>query len=252
MEFEGKVVLVTGAASGIGEEASISFAKLGARVVMVDLDEASLKIVAEKIQANGSLPPLRIAADVVQNSSPIIIEEVIHHFGRLDVLVNNAGIVRIDTASSVDLDTFDEIFAVNCRAVVELTKLAIPHLEKTKGNVVNVSSIAGMGPTAAIMSYCMSKAALNMFTKCASIELAPRGIRVNAVNPGHVETPIHKTYGLDDESIKIMLDKCKEDYPVGRLGEPSDIVNAILFLANEKSGFINGALLVVDGGRINA
>lgn len=123
--------------------------------------------------------------------------------------------------------------------------------EKTNGNAVNVSSIAGIGSTATILSYCMSKAALNMFTKRASIELAPRGIRVNAVYPGHVETPIHKTYEMDDERIRSMLDKCKRDYPVDRLGEPSDIANAILFLANENSSFINGALFVVDGRRIN-
>lgn len=251
MNFNGKIVLVTGAASGIGEDVSINFAKLGAKVALVDVNEAGLQTVINKINANGSSAALIIVADVVRDA-PEIIERTIQHFGQLDVLINNAGIARLDTVSSLDLNTFDQIFATNCRAVMQLTQLAISHLERTKGNIVNLSSISGFRPMPSLMSYGVSKAALNMFTRCASLELAPRGIRVNAVNPAVVRSPMLHTVGLDEEKVRQMAEAFEKEYPAGRLGEIPDVTNAVLFLASDTSSFITGTLLLVDGGRLNA
>lgn len=249
MDFENKIVLITGAASGIGEETSITFAKNGASVVLVDINENGLNKVSDKIKNSGYATPLTIVADVTTDAAKII-TKTIEHCQRLDVLVNNAGIVRKNFASTIDLDVFDRIFAVNVRAVIELTKLSIPYLERTKGNIVIVSSIVGLQPEVDIMAYCMSKAAINMYMKCASLEMGPRGVRVNSVNPGLVDTPIFQAMGIDKETAKTILENAKEDYPVGRVGQASDIANAIIFLANEKSSFINGTALVVDGGRM--
>lgn len=250
MDFKGKIVLVTGASSGIGEHVSIEFAKNGAKVVLIGRNEVRLNGVVDKIKSNGSPNPLVIVADVTKDAQKII-DETIQNFDQLDVLVNNAGIVGADTTSTINLEQLDDIFATNCRAVVELTKLAVPHLVKTKGNIVNISSIAGLKPFKDATSYCMSKAALDMFTKCASLELAPKGIRVNAVNPGLIVTPILKNIGLDDAMLQDFIEQEKETYPVGRVGIVADTSNAILFVANEKSSFINGALLVVDGGKLH-
>lgn len=250
MDFSGKVVLVTGASSGIGEDAAIGFAELGAKVVIVGRNEDRLHAVAEKIKNAGSPTPLAIAADIVKDAAKIV-EQTISHFGKLDVLVNNAGIVRMDTASDVKLEEHDDIFATNCRAAVEIAKLAVPYLEQTKGNVVNVSSLAGITPNKATTSYSMSKAALDMYTKCASLELAPRGVRVNSVNPGLIVTPIFQWFSTDSAQVDAFLEKARTRYPVGRVGAVSDTTNAILFLADEKSSFINGVLLPVDGGKLH-
>lgn len=250
MDFSGKVVLVTGASSGIGESAAIGFAELGAKVALVGRNEVRLSAVVAKIEAAGFASPLAIVADVTKDA-PKIIGQTIQRFGKLDVLVNNAGIVQKDTASTVELAAFDTVLATNCRAVVELTKLAVPHLEQSKGNVVNVSSIAGLQPCNIATSYCMSKAALDMYTKCASLDLAPRGVRVNSVNPGVIETPIFNTVGLEGPLLQGFLEQEKKTYPVGRIGVVADTTWAILFLASERSSFINGALLPVDGGKLN-
>lgn len=248
MDFRTKVVIVTGANSGIGEDVAINFAKFGANVVLVGRNEKRLKNVVEKIKRNDLPAPLAIVADVSKDASRII-DEVIENFGQINVLVNNAGILANDTASTIDLETFDRVFAINVRAVVELTKLAVPHLEKTKGNVVNISSIAGLHSNQDVTTYSMSKAALDMYTKCASLELAPSGIRVNGVNPGMIETPIFQTIGIEKEKADEFIAKCRQSYPVGRVGEVADTTNAILFLAKEESSFINGVSLRVDGGR---
>lgn len=250
MRFSGKVVLVTGASSGIGEDAAIEFANQNASVVLVGRDERRLNSVVDKIKSNGSPIPLSIAADVSKDAHRII-DETIKHFGRLDVLINNAGIYRKDSASTVNLKDFDELFATNVRAVVELTKLSIPYLEKTKGNVVNISSFTGLKSVLITTSYGMMKAALSMYTKCASLELAPKGIRVNEISPGLVKTEIVEKSGIPLAEVALIFQAAVHNYPVGRLGKVSDTTNAILFLADEQSSFINGVSLVVDGGRIH-
>lgn len=192
MEFHDKVIVVTGASSGIGAETARLFSKLGGKVVIVGRNQQRLEKVASEIIKSDAddncatpvriVPPLVIVADITKDCQRII-DQTIDHFGCLDVLVNNAGINVEETVMDAKMEKFDQVFNTNVRSVIELTKLAVPHLEKTKGNIVNVSSICGMVPVYSSTFYSMSKAALDQFTKCSSNEFGKRGIRVNSVNP---------------------------------------------------------------------
>lgn len=236
--------------AGIGAEAARHLAKLGARIAIVGRNESRLNAVAEDIRLANGATPLAIVADVNKDTDRII-DETIQRFGQLDVLVNNVGIGEThSTVADVSMDAFDTIFDTNVRSVVQLTKLAVPHLERTRGNVVNVSSVAGLRPLAGLFSYCISKAALNQFTRCAALDLGPKGIRVNALNPGLVETRFFEAAGFDQKSIEQIFAGAKLIYPLRRTGLPTDTSTAIAYLASEGASFITGALLPVDGGEL--
>lgn len=243
MSFSGKVVLITGASSGIGADAARHLAKLGAKVAMVGRNQQRLNEVADQIIKADSPKSLTIVADVTKDAK-FIIDETIKEFGKLDVLVNNAGIFMSDTISEFNVSEYDRLMDTNLRSVLVLTHLAIPHLEKTKGNIVNVSSESGINAYDIFLSYCISKAGINHFTKCAAIGLASKGIRVNAINPGDIRTPIFESVGINDTNA--FFDTVKKQYLVGRIGEVSDTSAAIEYLASQS--FVNGILLPVDGG----
>lgn len=252
MAFQGKTVLITGASSGIGADAAIHLAQLGAQVAIVGRNEQRLNAVVEKIKQNGSPAPLAISADVTKDAQRIV-DETIERFGKLDVLVNNVGIVITSKVPDLNMDDFDRVFDVNVRSVIILTQLCVPHLEKTKGNIVIVSSIAGFNPQPNLTTYCTSKAALNQFSKCAAMDLAPRGIRVNSVNPGVIRTPIHETFLGSVENADRFMEEYGKRYPVGRAGEVADTSAAIAYLAdNNVASFLTGLLLPVDGGAVVA
>ncbi|XP_055302818.1 uncharacterized oxidoreductase TM_0325-like [Sitodiplosis mosellana] len=252
MSFDGKVALITGASSGIGADAARHLAKLGAKVSIVGRNEKRLNQVAEQIKSAGSPAPLVIVADVTKDAQRIV-DETIKHFGKLDVLLNNAGVVIQDNVAEINLSEFDRIFDTNVRSVITLTKLCIPHLEKAKGNIVNVSSIAGLKAIPNVLTYCMSKAALDQFTKCSALDLASKGIRVNAINPAVIRTPIFQTVGVPVEAVEQMFEEYKTKYPVGRVGEVADTSAAIAFLADNKTAsFLTGILFPVDGGSMVA
>lgn len=245
MSFAGKVVLITGASSGIGADAARHLAKLGAKVAIVGRNEKRLNEVAAEIIKAGSPKPLPIVADVSKDAERII-DETIKYFGKIDVLVNNAGILMSDTVEDIKMSDYDRIMDTNLRSVVVLSHLAVPHLAKSKGNIVNVSSVAGIQPYNQYTSYCISKAGINQFTKCSAISLAKKGIRVNAINPGDIRTPIFESVGVTQENADQFFEKCAEQYLVGKVGEVSDTSAAIEYLASQS--FINGILLPVDGG----
>lgn len=245
MSFDGKVILITGASNGIGADAARHLSKLGAKVAIVGRNAERLHKVADQIKASGAPTPFAIVADVTKDSERIV-DETVKHFGKLDVLVNNAGIVSYDTTSTMQMTEFDRLFDTNVRSIINLTKLCVPHLEKTKGNVVNVSSVSGMMPVSAITSYCMTKAALDQFTKCSALDLAPKGIRVNSINPAGV-----RTFQLNPEQHEQMIKSFETMYPIGRIGETSDTNAAIAFLADDTTAsFLTGILLPVDGGAL--
>lgn len=245
MSFAGKVALITGASSGIGAEAARHLAKLGAKVSLVGRNEKRLKDVAEQIVKAGSAAPVSIVADVTKDSERII-GQTVEKCGKLDVLVNNAGIFDIDTVVDFDVNKFDRLMNTNLRSVIILTNLAVPHLEKTKGNIVNVSSVAGLRGFDIYTSYCISKAGLNQFTKCAALALASKGIRVNALNPAMVKTNIFAALGVNETNQEAFFDSNKKEYLVGRVGETTDTAAAIEYLASQT--FVNGICLPVDGG----
>lgn len=247
MSFNEKVVLITGAGSGIGAETAKHFAKLGGKLAIVDIKGENLDKVASDILANGSkFPALKIVADVSKDAERII-SETVGHFGKLDVLINNVGVAAADCLMSVKTDVFDRIMLVNVRSTVFLTQLAVQHLKSTKGNVVNVSSLLGTIPHPELLTYSMSKAAITQFTKSIAIELGPLGIRVNAVAPGIINTTLLQM--LPAERWRSMLTNIQTTYPVRRIGETNDIASAISFLAdNEAAAFVTGSILSVDGG----
>lgn len=236
---------------GIGADAARHLASLRARVAIVGRNSARLNAVADEIRsAHPDATPLAIVADINTDTERIV-HETIQHFGQLNVLVNNAGIVsQGGPLESIDIDAFDRIMNTNLRSVIKLTKLAVPHLERTKGNVVNISSIAGLRPIANMLSYCISKSALDQFTKCAAFELASKGIRVNSVNPGIIDTPIFQTLGIDREKAEQYFEIAKKNYPLGRVGDVKDTSATIAYLASDNANFITGVILPVDGGKL--
>jgi len=247
------VCLVTGSSSGIGEEAALHLAELGGNVVITGRDELRIKSVAERCKKiSGGKKMLSIACELTSDKDlRNLIDTTIGEFGRLDVLINNAGVGDLSYMSDPKIvDIYDKIMDVNVRSVFYLTALAIPYLEKTKGVIINISSIASMKPSAKTTVYCMSKSAIDMFTKCMALELAPKGIRVNSINPAVTETPLlMKKYGhkMTLEQIKEMRSK---QYPLGRIGQPYDIANAIEFLGSNDASFITGTNLLMDGGAL--
>ena len=246
----GKVVLVTGASSGIGKETAIKFSKLGASLALCGRNNTALDNVAKKCEELSKKEPLIVVGDITDESVPNkIIKNVIDRFGKLDVLVNSAGIIENGTIENTTLEQFDRMFNINVRCVFQLTSLAVPHLIETKGSIVNVSSVAGSRSFPNVLSYCMSKAAIDQFTKCTALELASKGVRVNAVNPGVIITELHKRAGMQDEAYKQFLERCKETHALGRPGEASEVADCIAFLASDNASFITAENVHVDGGR---
>lgn len=178
-----------------------------------------------------------------------LIDRTMEKFGRIDTLINAAGILVSGNVMDCSMTDFDHQMNVNLRSIVQLTQKAVPHLIKTKGSIVNVSSINGPCPFAGVTFYCMSKAALDQFTKCLAVELGPEGVRVNSVNPGVIITDIHKRSGMSDKEYQEFLDRTSKFAALGKTGSALEVAKAVYFLASEESSFTTGDLLRVDGGR---
>ena len=248
-EFNGKVAFVTGATSGIGHACALAFAKAGAKVVCVGRKTEALKDVEKKIQDLGA-EALTVEADLSQvEQAEGAVKRAVEVFGGIDVLVNAAGHISNGTIENTSLKAWDDMMNVNVRAPFELMQKAVPSLIERRGNIVNVSSVTGLRAFPGVLAYCVSKAALDQLTRCASLELAAKGVRVNAVNPGVVVTQIHKRGGMNDEAYAAFLEHSKTTHPLGRTGRPEEIADLVLFLASDKAGWITGATYSIDGGR---
>ncbi|CAK1590599.1 unnamed protein product [Parnassius mnemosyne] len=249
MSFENKVVIVTGSSSGIGASTAIEFAKEGAHVVLVGRNEAKLKNVSQQCEKVGK-KPLIVKADVSNDDdAKIIINKTIENFGKLDVLVNNAGMgVAHDILKDDFMKTYDRIMITNLRAPVYITHLASPYLIKSKGNIINVSSIAGISTLELEDSipYSISKAGLSHFSRNIALKLAPYGIRVNVVSPGPVYTDILANSSFDEA----LFEQFKLRTALKRVSEPKEIADLILFLASDKAKGITGSDFVSDNGRL--
>ncbi|XP_075984030.1 3-oxoacyl-[acyl-carrier-protein] reductase FabG-like [Anticarsia gemmatalis] len=244
--FKNKVVIVTGATAGIGEVTAELFAKEGANVAVVGRNEAKLKEVVQKCSKYAEA--FGIKADISKDQDvDTIVKKTVDIFGKLDILVNNAGILR--EASVLDesfLDVFDEVLNVNTRAPARLTRHAIPHIIKTKGNIVNVSSVAAICTTRPnFAAYRTSKAALNHFTRCCAYELGKYGVRVNTVSPGPVKTNIFDAVGSNADALV-------NETLLGRVSETQEIADIILYMASDKAKSITGSDYVIDNGIVLA
>src|SRR5437660_10244317 len=247
--FADKVVLVTGATSGIGHAIAVKFAEASARVVALGRNQAALSEVELAVKNAGG-EPLTLAVDVTNSDEgQHAIDETINRFGGLDVLVNAAGHISAGSIENTSLSAWDAMMDVNLRAVFQLMQIAAPHLIKTKGNIVNVSSVTGLRSFPGVLAYCVSKAGVDQLTRCAALELAPKGVRVNAVNPGVVITEIHKRGGMSADTYANFLEHSKTTHPLGRVGRASEVAELVFYLASEKASWITGATYQIDGGR---
>ncbi|XP_050070897.1 3-oxoacyl-[acyl-carrier-protein] reductase FabG-like isoform X1 [Anopheles maculipalpis] len=246
MNLAGKVVLITGASSGIGAAAALKFSQLGASLALSGRKVDNLNEVAK--QCSGA--PFVVAGDITKEAdTERILKATIEKYGKLDVLVNNAGIIETGTIETTSLEQFDRVMNTNIRSVYHLTMLAVPHLIQSKGNVVNVSSVNGIRSFPGVLAYNISKIAVDQFTRCVALELAAKGVRVNCVNPGVTVTNLHKRGGMDEQTYAKFLEHSRNTHAMGRPGQASEVADAIVFLASDASSFITGASLPVDGGR---
>ena len=252
-DLVGKVALITGASTGIGAATAIVFARLGAKLSLTGRNEANLKRTSDEcvhVQPAKTEQPLMVRADVTSEADVNkLVDATIKKFGRLHILVNNAGINERGSIESTSLEQYDRIMNVNVRSVYHLTMLCVPYLIKTRGNIVNVSSIAGSRSLSNEIAYSVSKSALDQLTSCAALDLASKGVRVNSVNPGFIFTDIHTRGGMSDEEYAKFIEKIKGGvHPLRRGGDPEEVAQAIAFLAADKASFITGEYLHVDGG----
>lgn len=244
-----KVVIVTGASSGIGRAAALLFANQGSTVVAVGRNEKELTSLSKKVTSKTGVIKPHLADVTEMTQLERIVTETVASQGRIDVLVNSAGIIKNGTIETTTLDDWDKMININLRSVFALSQKAIPYLAETKGNIVNVSSVAGTRSFPNVIAYCVSKAAIDQLTRCSALELAAQGVRVNAVNPGVVVTNIHKRGGMEDAAYDAFLEHSKETHPIGRVGTPEEVAELIYYLASEKAGWITGATYEIDGGR---
>jgi NAD(P)-dependent dehydrogenase (short-subunit alcohol dehydrogenase family) len=249
LAIKGKVALITGASSGIGRQTVIRFAEEGVRVAPVARRKDLLEALAQQIRSAGG-EVLPVAADITQpEEASRCVEETLNAFGKLDILVNAAGMLQPGSIENTTIDMWDKTMDLNLRAVFNLMNLSVPHLIETKGNIVNVSSVNGQRSFPGVLAYNVSKSGVDQLTRCAALELASTGVRVNAICPGVVRTNLHRTGGMDEAAYAKFLEHSKTTHPMGRVGMPEEAADLIAFLASERAGWITGVTTFIDGGR---
>ena len=241
-----KVAVITGATSGIGRASALLFARGGLIVAAVGRNETALKEL--KAESDGVIHTYKADVTDVTEVDRLTSDIVANHH-QVDVLVNAAGIIKNGSIENTSLADWDQMLDINLRAIFYLMQIFVPHLQESRGNIVNVSSVTGTRAFPNVLAYCVSKAGVDQLTRCAALELAPKGIRVNAVNPGVVVTNLHKRGGMADEDYVKFLANASNTHPIGRAGDPEEVAELIYFLASEKGAWITGATYEIDGGR---
>ena len=245
LELTDKVCVVTGAASGIGAALAQEFAKQGARVVLLDRDATGLQQREQEFKAQGH-EVLALAVDVSQAESTVqAAEQVLAHWGRVDVLVNNAGLLRAGGLNEVSLDDWNQVLAINLTGYLLCARAFSPAmLQQGHGSIVNVASISGLFPQTGSGAYSASKAGVLQLSRQMAVEWGPHGVRSNAICPGMIRTALSAKFyevpGFEAKRAAVTASR--------RIGEPIDIANVALFLASDRSSYVNGAELVTDGG----
>ncbi len=248
MRLENKIALITGAGSGMGRAAALLFAKEGARVAVIDINESSAAETAKAIESAGG-KSVAVGADVSDaEDTRSMVSATVKKFGGLDVVYNNAGIEgRGAKLADMPEDAFDQVIAINLRGVFLGMKYSLPHLvERGGGSIVNTASIAGMVAVRGSAAYCASKAGVIAMTRVAALEYARHNVRVNCICPGAIATPmVKRIMGDETEMDAHALSRISA---LGRIGQPEEIARMALFLASDEASFATGAPFVVDGG----
>jgi len=246
--FAGKVVLVTGGSSGIGRACALALAREGAAVLVAGRRAERLADVVRAIEdaggrAKSATGDVRDAA-----TADALVAATLAGFGRLDAVVHAAGVIGNGGVIDLSIEEWDRVMDSNLRSIVLLTRAAAQPLIASRGSMAIISSVAGMRPYANLAAYCVSKAAVDMYTRCAALDFAPHGVRVNAVNPGVVVTELHTvTHAIAD--YPGFLERSKTTHPLGRVGKPEEIASLVLFLLSDDAGWITGDTVSIDGGR---
>jgi NAD(P)-dependent dehydrogenase (short-subunit alcohol dehydrogenase family) len=242
----GQVVVITGAARGIGKTLALAFAENGAHVVAVDRTPAKLSDAVAEIEARGPGSALAVQMDLCDVTSIASgVESVIERWGRIDVLVNNAGATRIGTALDLSEQDWDTVLDTNLKGLFFCTQAVGRHMVAARaGRIVNTASVLGLVGTPNAAAYCASKGGVVQLTRALAVEWAPYGVTVNAIAPGTTVTPL-TAQRMADASVR---EASVAKIPMGRLGQPQDLIGAVLFLASPAAEFITGQVLAVDGG----
>lgn len=249
MRLHGKVAIVTGSGSGFGEGIARRFAQEGAEVVVNDVDEQSGRRVANEIEEAGGRAVFTLADVSDSDSMGRLVQSALDEYGRIDVMVNNAGIThRNSPMLDVSEEVFDKVYAVNVKSIFLSALYVVPIFRRQgHGAIINVASTAGVRPRPGLTWYNGSKGAAIVLTKSMAVELAPDNIRVNAINPVMGETGLIGDFLGEDTAERRA--KVVSTIPMGRFSQPKDIANAAVFLASDEAEFITGVGLEVDGGR---
>jgi NAD(P)-dependent dehydrogenase (short-subunit alcohol dehydrogenase family) len=238
-DLGGRVAVVTGASSGIGAAIAEALSQAGARVVLTGRDEKRLRRVADRLGEHHV-----VTADLGEDDAAgTVVAETLGAFGALNVLVHSAGIFWPKPFAEAPLSDFDEQFRINVRAPYALTQAALPHL-RPDGSVIFISSIAGRVGFPSSTAYCGTKGAVELMTKSLAMELAPIGVRVNAIAPGNIHTPMNERFFESEDYNRSMIERT----PFGRVGVVEDIAPAAVFLASDAARYIHGESILVDGG----
>lgn len=244
MELQGKVALVTGGGRGIGRGIVDRFLEERARVAVVQrqpLDDA----------LEGHPGVAHVQADLSASASiPTAVEQTVERFGSIDILVNNAGIMFERTVSEIQLEEWELMMAVNLRAPLFLAQAALPHMrERGGGSVINIGSIEGLGANPDHAAYCASKAGIHGMTRAMAVDLGPDNIRCNAIAPGWIASELSETYLETRSDPAAAREALNRLHPLGRVGRPTDVGDLAVYLASDRSGFLTGEIVVLDGGR---
>jgi len=245
MRLKGKVAIITGGGNGIGRETALTFAGEGARVAVAEYDAEAGESVARLIRESGGDATF-VQVDVSDwDSVQAMVETVANTFGGVDILVNNAGITQDAMLSKMSIEQWQKVVDVNLNGVFYCTKAVAPHLVRQgRGKIINTSSVVGVHGNIGQTNYAATKAGVIGMTKTWAKELGFKGVNVNAVAPGYIETGM--VAKVPEKVLALMIEKV----PLRRLGKPSDVANAYLFLASEESDYVNGTVLEVNGGLV--
>ena len=239
--FENKVVLITGGGTGIGKAAAVAFLAEGAKVVIAGRRQSVLEATTKELGTSAHF----VVGDVSKSGEPkAIVDETIAKYGQLDVLVNSAGALTMGPLTETSDEEIERVYRTNVFATLALSREALPHLIKTKGSIINISSTMSNGVMAGSSVYSSSKAAVDHATRILAAEYGPSGVRVNAVAPGYTETDMSAVIRSDEQMLAMLVGQT----PMGRAGEPSDVANAVLLLASDDAEWITGQVVQAAGG----